>query len=450
MGLLDFMGTGAADDPRTMATMQLAAGLLRNGKNLGQGFADGGMGYGSTMAAAAERQRQREMEGRRLALEEAVKQAQIREYQAQAQQRQEQARALQLGAQRARQFQGALGQAGTTSAQQALLAGGGPTPGNAAMVGAPRMPDWNALAMQHPEQIDLIKKLAEARNFGRPEVARTVDGMDPQGRPATMQLDRFGQPVGQALQQWKAPQMIDSGGQLDALDPVTMQVLAQFRKTNTPDALLGAQTTMRGQNMVDARSREDNAVSLQNGKIPAGYRMKLDGTLEAIPGGPADIKAGELGAKTAARSEAAKVQAADVLETVKEAKGLVGNTTAGFGGLIANIPATTARDLQAKLTTIKANLGFDRLQQMREASPTGGALGQVAVQELVALQSTVASLDQLQSPADLRQALNKIERHYTRWSETLGGSSGGASGGWGDGQKRGRSIDDLLKQYGGN
>ena len=109
-----------------------------------------------------------------------------------------------------------------------------------------------------------------------------------------------------------------------------------------------------------------------------------------------------------------------VINEVKEAKPMVGRLTAGFGGsALGAIPGTEARDLQAKLTTIKANLGFDRLQQMRDASPTGGALGQVAVQELVALQSTVASLDQAQSPKQLKDALDKIERHYTKWRNTV-------------------------------
>jgi len=75
--------------------------------------------------------------------------------------------------------------------------------------------------------------------------------------------------------------------------------------------------------------------------------------------------------------------------------------------------------LSKRLTTIKANLGFDRLQQMRDASPTGGALGQVAVQELIALQSTIASLDQDQSPTQLKEALDKIEFHYSNWRDTV-------------------------------
>ena len=144
---------------------------------------------------------------------------------------------------------------------------------------------------------------------------------------------------------------------------------------------------------------------------------------------PQDPQAREYEDKKARMVQAQSMQAKSVLDTVREAKGLVGYTTAGVGGITANIPMTQGRDLSAKLQTIKANLGFDRLQQMREASPTGGALGQVAVQELQALQSTVASLDQMQSPQQLRNALGKIEQHYANWLRTIEAKPTGAFAG---------------------
>lgn len=169
-------------------------------------------------------------------------------------------------------------------------------------------------------------------------------------------------------------------------------------------------------------------------KAPPGYRYKQDGSLEAIPGGPADIKAGEAGAKAEAKRQSTIEAANSVLKEITEAKGMVGPFTAGIGGVAKSVPGTSARNLDAKLTSIKANLGFDRLQQMRDQSPTGGALGQVAVQELVALQSTVASLDQLQSPKQLSTALDKIEKHYTNWLNVVkkagASTEGAASGGW--------------------
>ena len=128
--------------------------------------------------------------------------------------------------------------------------------------------------------------------------------------------------------------------------------------------------------------------------------------------------------------------AGKVVEDVAAAKSLVSGTTSGLTGKGASfIPGTDAYNLQQRLLTIKANLGFDRLQQMRDASPTGGALGQVAVQELQALQATVGSMELGQSKEELAKNLDKIELHYNNWLSTVGGTPTkpapqGATGGW--------------------
>ena len=95
--------------------------------------------------------------------------------------------------------------------------------------------------------------------------------------------------------------------------------------------------------------------------------------------------------------------------TLTRAIDRVGNLSAGYGSLLAYIPETQARNLKADIETIKANLGFAELERMRDASPTGGALGQVAVQELTYLQSAVANLDQAQSPDSLKRAMQDIK-----------------------------------------
>jgi len=136
------------------------------------------------------------------------------------------------------------------------------------------------------------------------------------------------------------------------------------------------------------------------------------------------------------QSANAAIMGADrIINEVREAKEKVSGFTSGLGSYLSAVPLTEAKDLSKRLTTIKANLGFDRLQQMRDASPTGGALGQVAVQELIALQSTIASLDQDQSPEQLRAALDKIETSYANWRNTVrqagratvGGQSSGSN-----------------------
>lgn len=104
-------------------------------------------------------------------------------------------------------------------------------------------------------------------------------------------------------------------------------------------------------------------------------------------------------------------------EAITQASG--SGTTGLAGATIGGIPGTAAYDLKRTIDTIKANIGFQELQAMRAASPTGGALGQVAVQELEALQSTLGSLRTSQSKAQLIANLNKIKTHYNNWLNTV-------------------------------
>ncbi len=86
-----------------------------------------------------------------------------------------------------------------------------------------------------------------------------------------------------------------------------------------------------------------------------------------------------------------------------------GWTTGLTGAATSAIPGTAAHNLKNTLNTIKANLGFDKLQALRDASPTGGALGQVSEMENVLLQSVWGSVEQSQTQEQLVQNLNRIK-----------------------------------------
>lgn len=161
------------------------------------------------------------------------------------------------------------------------------------------------------------------------------------------------------------------------------------------------------------------AAALQRGDITADEAREAR-RRQALGIKPADeAKAKKMADKDLAQRDAAVQQADRLISTVDSAMGKIGSFTTGLGSMLSKIPGSDARDLASELDTIKANLGFAELQAMREASPTGGALGAIAVQELVALQSTVASLDQRQSPAQLKQSLAKIREHYRNWRDAV-------------------------------
>ena len=90
------------------------------------------------------------------------------------------------------------------------------------------------------------------------------------------------------------------------------------------------------------------------------------------------------------------------------------NVAGLFGSLMSNAPGSPAFDVDKMLNTIKANVGFDRLQAMRDSSPTGGALGQVTELELKLLQSSLAALDQGMSPKRFREQLMIVRDQYIK------------------------------------
>lgn len=81
----------------------------------------------------------------------------------------------------------------------------------------------------------------------------------------------------------------------------------------------------------------------------------------------------------------------------------------GIRGKIPNIPGTEAANAAAKLQTLKAQTGFGILQEMRNASKTGGALGSVTEKELGFLQNALAALDTAQSIEQFQESLQKIK-----------------------------------------
>lgn len=127
------------------------------------------------------------------------------------------------------------------------------------------------------------------------------------------------------------------------------------------------------------------------------------------------------------------------IEMAKQGGGMMGTT--GVGSYMAVIPSTDAYDLSQTLNTIKANIGFDKLQAMREASPTGGALGQVSERENTLLQSVLGALDQGQSEDQFIRNLERLrntisERQAARraaFEQDFGGGEQrppASNGGW--------------------
>jgi len=133
------------------------------------------------------------------------------------------------------------------------------------------------------------------------------------------------------------------------------------------------------------------------------------------PGSKAAQEAADIKRAAGAR-ETNETQTADVfLRKSAEAISLIeehGSGVAGFGAVGQVIPESDARTLSKNIETMKAIIGFDSLQKIRDQSPTGGALGQVAIRELDFLQAKQGSLDQFQSPEVLANNMREIRESY--------------------------------------
>lgn len=81
-------------------------------------------------------------------------------------------------------------------------------------------------------------------------------------------------------------QEVDTGGAKQFVDvnPITRGAApTTFKKTATPDAVLSAETTRRGQNMTDARAREANALTRAGQDSAVTWQQDSNGNFVALP-----------------------------------------------------------------------------------------------------------------------------------------------------------------------
>lgn len=156
---------------------------------------------------------------------------------------------------------------------------------------------------------------------------------------------------------------------------------------------------------------------------PGSPAAQAVSTTETAANAEAVARAGKIGSESGqaamdlptvvARTTNAVRQADFVGGLVDQAITDVSGWTAGPGGtILGSIWGTPAYDTKSAIAVIKSNEGFRGLSQMRHESPTGGALGQVAVLELTFLQMAMGNLDQAQSPEQLKQMLGNIQSQY--------------------------------------
>lgn len=100
-------------------------------------------------------------------------------------------------------------------------------------------------ALQRTRDPKMVEFLANAPNLGRAEVARVLKRAGANGMPESVQLDKYGNPVGNAMPEAVESKVIDLGGTKQAYNPYALQPGQTFRSTMTP-----------GESASDARARD--------------------------------------------------------------------------------------------------------------------------------------------------------------------------------------------------
>lgn len=170
----------------------------------------------------------------------------------------------------------------------------------------------------------------------------------------------------------------------------------------------------------------DNPLPQYN-KLPAGFVYVRDpdtGQIviseegvpkaAAVPGTPEHTKLLEADQKRALAQQQGQRNSGIVREMGTDAinlikKGGVRLPVTGLGAELASRwGGSESADMKNILSTLKAKAAFGSLQELRNASPTGGALGAVSEKELLLLQNAYGSLEQSQSADQLARNIQRF------------------------------------------
>jgi hypothetical protein len=146
---------------------------------------------------------------------------------------------------------------------------------------------------------------------------------------------------------------------------------------------------------------------------PAGYRYNSDFTaIEPITGSPQ--------ARSETERRSSQVAAANVvtrdIDRVLERLDTAVLPVTGFGAttMAALVGGSPAADVKRLRDSLEANIAFNKLNELRQQSPTGGALGNVTDKDMELLKAVVGSLSQDQSPRQFRENLINVRNEFMR------------------------------------
>lgn len=200
-------------------------------------------------------------------------------------------------------------------------------------------------------------------------------------------------------------------------------VLKRIRDIQSKEAEARMLETLRRETeaaRVQEEARKAGATSRAQAEVrgtlpppPAGYRYNSDFTaIEPIAGSPQ--------ARSETERRSGQVAAANVvtrdIDRVLERLDTAVLPVTGFGAttMAALVGGSPAADVKRLRDSLEANIAFNKLNELRQQSPTGGALGNVTDKDMELLKAVVGSLSQDQSPRQFRENLINVRNEFMR------------------------------------
>lgn len=264
-----------------------------------------------------------------------------------------------------------------------------------------------------------VKDLAESRNYGRDEVARVEEIGGANGEKLKQQFDKYGQKVGDALNGYVAPQLVDNGKQKQFVIPKAGAVF---------------------ENYMSPSEQQSNARAWE------GLRLQKQGLEQADRHfqGAQELKRSELGKKQEEIDMAKQGQLSSfdtmlgTLDRLQRHDGL--SRSVGLYSKTPTIPGSDSANFQAELNTFKSQAFIPMVSQLK-------GMGALSDAEGKKLEQAVGALDPKMSEAAFRDSLKRI------YSDMMNARNRAAKGV--NYQQKSTTpsaetdIQELIRKYGG-
>jgi hypothetical protein len=239
----------------------------------------------------------------------------------------------------------------------------------------------------------------------QPSAAPTAPGQPPRFLGTLLQPDRLETGLTVARPRVGQPAGAPAPSAFDENDPASIRREALRRRNLATQA---------------AQSGDMDFATRLEGEVDDLLRLADDVQRNRTEEGKLTVQRQEATTKQRQQEVQRQTQARIVVDDIDRAVGIIeqgepflqGAPVTGIGSILKLIPGSAARDLQATLDTIGANISFDKLQEMRASSQTGAALGSVSDFENRLLASVRGSLDQAQGGPQLVENLRRIQTLY--------------------------------------